>query len=187
MMQLRERRIVSRVVRFGLVALAIVIAATWVLRKADIRGGTPMHVESEAPAAATLGPGDVQIFNVDSTVDIILAGDRLSAGLSPQKLAEIRADIARSADRDTGGLGGSIAQMVKSTVADKISIRAVYPLADIRDVRHEDGRLLIHWKSGKESTLLGDKIKVDGDRDANRFRPEDAERLVAAIRARLSR
>jgi thimet oligopeptidase len=76
---------------------------------------------------------------------------------------------------------------VKSTVADKISIRAVYPLADIRDVRHEDGRLLIHWKSGKESTLLGDKIKVDGDRDANRFRPEDAERLVAAIRARLSR
>lgn len=184
-MQLRERRIVSRVVRFGLVALAIVIAATWVVRKADPRGGTPLRVESEAPAAATLGPGDVQIFNEDSTVDVILAGDRLSAGLAPGKLAEIRAEITRAGQGDTGGIGGSIAQIVKSTVADKLSIRAVYPLADISDIRQEDGRLLLEWKSGKETTLLGDKIRVEGNRDANRFRPEDAERLIAAVRARL--
>ena len=185
MTQLRDRRVVSRLIRFGLIALAIVIAGTWAIRKADPRGGTTLRVESEAPAAATLGPGDVQIFNEDSTIDVILAGDRLSAGLSPQKLAEVRADIARSGDRDTAGIGGSIAQMVKSTVAEKLSIRAVYPLADIRDIRHEDGQLRLEWKSGKESTLLGDKIRVEGDRDANRFRPEDAERLIAAVRARL--
>ncbi len=187
-MQLRERRIASRIIRFGLVALAIIIAATWVLRKADVRGGTPLRVEGQAPALETLAAGDVQIFNEDSTVDVILAGDRLSAGLSPQKLAEVRAEIARSTERDTSGIGGSIAQMVKKQVADKISLRAVYPIAEIRDIRYEDdGRLLIEWTSGKESTLLGDNIRVDNDRDANRFRPEDAERLIAAVRARQRR
>lgn len=186
MTQLRERRIASRVIRFGLVALAIVIAATWMLRKVDVRGGTPLRVEGAAPALETLAAGDVQIFNEDSTVDVILAGDRLSAGLSPQKLAEVRAEIARSTQKDTGGIGGSIAQIVKTTVADKISIRAVYPLAEIRDVHYEDnGRLRIEWTSGKESTLLGDNIRVDNDRDANRFRREDAERLIAAVRKRL--
>jgi hypothetical protein len=186
MTQLRERRIASRIIRFGLVALAIVIAAGWALSKADVRGGTSMRVEGEAPAMETLAAGDVQIFNEDSTVDVILAGDRLSAGLSPQKLAEVRAEIARSTEKDTSGIGGSIAQVVKKTVSDKISLRAVYPLADLRDLRYEDdGRLILEWKNGKETTLLGDNVRVDNDRDSNKFRRDDAERLIAAVRGRL--
>jgi hypothetical protein len=186
MTQLRERKLASRMIRFGLVALAIVIAATWALSKADIRSGTSVRVEGQAPPIETLAAGDVQIFNEDSTVDVILAGDRLSAGLSPQKLEEVRADIARSSAKDTSGIGGSIAQVVKKTVADKISIRAVYPLADIRDLRYEDdGRLILEWRNGKETTLLGDNVRVDNDRDANKFRRDDAERLIAAVRARL--
>jgi hypothetical protein len=68
-MELRERRIVSRFVRFGLVALAVVIAAGWMLRRVP----RPDHlvVERSAPAAAQLGAGDVQIFNEDGTVDVI--------------------------------------------------------------------------------------------------------------------
>ncbi len=186
MTQLRERRIAARVIRFGLVALAIVVAATWVLRKADIRGGTSVRVEGTAPPIETLAAGDVQVFNEDSTVDVILAGDRLSAGLSPQKLAEVRADLARSSESDTNGIGGSIAQVVKKTVAEKLSIRAVYPLADIRDLRYEDdGRLILEWRNGKETALLAENLRVDNDRDANRFRRDEAERLIAAVRARL--
>jgi len=182
-MEVRERRAASRVIRFGLVALGIVIAAGWMLRKVP----KPDHirVEGAAPAMETLAAGDVQIFNVSGTVDVILAGDRLSAGLSPQKLAEVRADLARSSDRDTSGIGGAIAATVKRTVAEKLSIRAVYPLAEIRDLRYDDGRLRVEWRTGRETMLLGDNIKVDGDADANRFRREDAERLIAAVRARL--
>lgn len=181
-MDVRQRRVVSRVARFGLVALAVVFAGSWMMRK--IPKPEHMRVESAAPPVETLGAGDVQIFNEDSTVDVILAGGRISAGLSPQKLAEVRADIARSGDKDTAGIGGSIAQLVKKTVADKIGIRAVYPVADIEDMRFDNGRILVRWRTGKESTLLGDNIQVDGDRDANRFRREDAERLISAVKAR---
>jgi hypothetical protein len=181
-MEVRERKTVSRVVRVGLVGLALVIAASWMWRKVP----KPDHVrvEGQAPAAQTLAAGDVQIFNEDSTVDVILSGDRLSAGLSPQKLAAVREEIARSTAKDTAGLGGSIAQLVKKTVSDKLSLRAVYPLADIEQLRYDDGRILIRWRDGKEGALLGDNIKVDNDRDANRFRRADAERLIAAVQAR---
>lgn len=186
-MELRERRIVSRLIRFGLVGLAIAIAGGWFMAK---RGAPTRHVrvEGAAPVTATLAPGDVQIFNEDGTVDVILAGDRLSAGLSPTKLAEVRAKIARSTDRDTAGLGGSIAQLVKQTVADKIGIRAVYPLAEISDMRYDDGRIIIRWRDGKEGALLGDdNIRVDDENLARRFRQEDVERLIAAVKARQRR
>lgn len=182
-MELRERRAASRVIRFSLVALGIVIAAGWLLRKVP----KPDHirVEGAAPTMETLAAGDVQVFNEDSTVDVILAGDRLSAGLSPQKLAAVRADLARSNEQDTAGIGGTIAATVKRAVAENLSIRAVYPLAEIRDLRYDDGRLRVEWRNGRETTLLGDNIKIDGDTDYNRFRAEDAERLIAAVRARL--
>ena len=79
--------------------------------------------------------------------------------------------------------GATIVAKVKQTVADKISLRAVYPLADIRDLRYEDdGRLILEWRNGKETTLLGDNVRVDNDRDSNKFRRQDAERLIAAGR-----
>lgn len=185
-MELRERRIVSRLIRFGLVGLAIVIAGGWFMARRGRPAPSHVRVEGAAPVAATLAPGDVQIFNEDGTVDIILAGDRLSAGLSPAKLAEVRAKITRSTAKDTSGLGGSIATLVKETVADKIGIRAVYPLADMRDLRYEDGRIIIRWRDGKESALLGDgNVRVDDESLGKRIRQEDAERLIAAVKARL--
>ncbi|HET9454626.1 MAG TPA: hypothetical protein VFO66_10120 [Gemmatimonadaceae bacterium] len=185
-MELRERRIVSRLIRFGLVGLAIVIAGGWFMAKRGRPSTSHIRVEGAAPVAVTLAPGDIQIFNEDGTVDVILAGNRLSAGLSPAKLAEVRAKIAQSTAKDTSGLGGSIATLVKETVADKIGIRAVYPLAEMRDLRYDDGRILIEWRDGKESALLGDgKIRVDDEDVARRFRREDAERLIAAVKARL--
>ena len=182
-MHVRERRFISRVVRFALVTLAIIIAGGWLLRK--VPKPDHLRVEAAAPPVETLAAGDLQIFNIDSTVDVVLAGDRLSAGLSPQKLAEVRADLARAEGNDSGGLGGSIAQFAKRTVADKISLRAVYPLAEMRDLRYDGEALIIQWRTGGESKLLGDNIRIDGNRNANAFRPEDAERLIAAVRARL--
>ena len=182
-MELRERRVVSRLVRFGLVALAVIIGLGWLAVKRSPRTDH-IRIEGAAPAVEALAPGDLRIFNEDSTVDVILAGDRISAGLSAQKLQAVREDLARSSAKDTSGLGGSIAQLVKSTVADKLGIRAVYPVADIADMRWDAGRILVTWTDGKESTLLGDNIRIDNDRNANRFRREDAERLIAAVRAR---
>lgn len=180
-MELRQRRVVSRFVRFGLVALAVVLAAGWFMKKRS--PGVDVQVESAAPAVETLAPGDVRIFNEDSTVDVIVAGDRISAGLSPHKIAEVRAQLARSAAKDTAGIGGAIASMVKSQVSDRIGMRMVYPIAEIRDVRYaDDGRIMLVSRDGREEALLG-SIKVDNEQ-SNRFRRADAERLIQAVKAR---
>ena len=181
-MQVRERRAVSRVIRAGLVVLAIVIAASWMIRK--IPKPDHLRVEGAAPAAETFAAGDMQLFSEDSTVDVILAGDRISAGLSPMKLAEVRQEIEESTAKDTAGIGGSIAQIVKKTVADKLGMRVAYPLSQMQDIWYDDGRIMIRRLDGKESALLGDNVQVDGDKPA-RFPRAEAERFVAAVKARL--
>lgn len=180
-MELRQRRLVARLVQVALIALAIAFAATWIFRRAPDRN---IEMQTRAPSVETLGPGDVQIFNVDSTVDLILKDNKIFAGLSPKTIAKVRAEIAKDTDKDTAGLGGAIAQLVKEQVADKIGTRVVYDVADIRDIRYRDEQIVLEWKRGGEQELFG-KIKVDKNRDTNRFRPEDAQRFIAAVKARM--
>jgi hypothetical protein len=73
--------------------------------------------------------------------------------------------------------------MVTQQVADKIDTRVVYDVQDIRDIRYDDPHIVIQWKRGGEERLFG-SVKVDGGRDANRFRREDAERFIAAVKER---
>jgi hypothetical protein len=179
---LRQRRVISRIVRFGLIALAVVLVAMWVQRRTPDRERLP-RMQADAPIVEALGAGDLQIFNVDSTVDVMLKGDRILAGLSPKTVAKVREEIARSTSKDTTGLGASIAQMVKQQVADKIATRVVYDVRDIRDIRYENEKLVIEWKRGGEQELFG-SVKVDRDREAGRFRPEDARAFIDAVNAR---
>ena len=180
-MELRQRRTVSRFVRVLLVALAVGIVIAWCAQRAPGGAATAMRMEASPPAA--LAAGDVQIFNVDTTVDLILQGTKIYAGLSPKVVERVRGELAKKTDKDTSGLGGAIAQLVKEQVADKIDTRVVYDIHDIRDIRYADPNIVIEWKRGGEERLFG-KVKVDGDRDANRFRREDAERFIAAVKER---
>ena len=179
-MELRQRRTISRFVRLLLVALAIGIAIAWCARRAP-SGATAMRMQSSPPAA--LSAADVQIFNVDTTVDLILQGTKIYAGLSPKIVERVRGELTKSTQKDTSGIGGAIAQMVKQQVADNIDTRVVYDVQDIRDIRYDDPHIVIQWQRGGEERLFG-SVKVDGDRDANRFRREDAERFIAAVKER---
>lgn len=180
-MELKERRTVSRLVRFGLLALAIILGASWMMRRVPGRG--TIGVETEVPTVDALGAGDLRIFNEDSTVDVILSGNQILAGLSPKMVAKVRADLQRSTERETTGVGGSIAMIVKKTVSEKIGMHVAYDVADVRDIRYDDGRLVLEWKRGGEHRLFG-KMKVEDDRDADRFREADARRFIAAFKAR---
>lgn len=180
-MELRQRRVVSRFLRVALVALAVGLAILWLQRRAPAGGDVDIQVE--APPIETLGPGDVQIFNEDTTVDLVLRGDRIYAGLSPKIVAKVRTEMAKEKDRDTTGLGGAIAHMVKQQVAEKIGTRVVYDVGTIRDLRYDDPNIVIEWKRGGEQRLF-ESVKVDGNRSANRFRREDAERFIAAVKTR---
>ncbi len=180
-MQLAQRRWVGRLIRIGLVVVAVMLVLSWVQRKSPVRGD--FRVQSEPPATTALGPGDVQIFNRDSAVNLILQGANVLAGLSPKTVAKVRADLEKSAVKDTSGLGGSIAQMVKKTVASAISTHVVYPLADIREIRYADGRFIIERMNGSTSELFGN-VKTDDRPLGGTFSDADAQRFVEAVRAR---
>lgn len=180
-MQLRQRRVVSRFIQISLIALAVGIAIAWVARR--VPETQEVRMQFDPPALTTLGAGDVQVYNVDSTLDLVLLGDKIYAGLSPQMVAKVREKLARESGRDTSGFGGAIATLVKQQVSEKIAARIVYDVHDISDIRYDEPNLVFEWRSGREQRPF-EKIQIDGNRNANRFTRAEAERFISAVKAR---
>jgi len=130
----------------------------------------------------TLGPGDVQITNADSSVDMAVVGQQIVVRLSDKTMAKVRqgTDTAKA----DSGFGGSIEKMVKRTVASALGQQYMYPLADVRDARYENGRIVLDV-NGSEPRLLAN-TQVGGKKVMESFRPDDAQRFVAAVNAKKS-
>lgn len=178
----RSKRWIAGIIRVLLVVAGVAIVVAWVWHRVP----RPSHLRVQvAPVPDSLGAGDLRIYNGDSTVDLVLQGSRILAGLSPRKVAEIRAKMDSERTSHAGGdtdLGSSIAQIVKSTVATAIGTHAVFPLAGIRDVRYDAGRVVVEGTDGRERPLF-EGVKLDGGRP-DAFRREDVERFRAAVQAR---
>jgi hypothetical protein len=181
-MDASSRRWVAGLIRFGLVILAIAVVASWVNWRRTPERKHRVSVQTDVPEHDSLRAGDLRIYNTDSSVDVILSGDRILAGLSPKTVGRIQSELDTSAATDSG-LGGSIASLVKKTVAGAIKTHMVYHLSDIRDVRYDRGRLVFEWMDGTDHNLFGD-IKVDRKPQGNTFHAEDAQRFIDAVRAR---
>jgi hypothetical protein len=177
-----SRRFIAGLVRVGLVVLAIVFVSGYFARKMPHK--SRIRVQTEVPSPEALGPGDMRIYNADSSVDLILVGDKILAGLSPKTIAKIQGGLEQSASRDTSGLGASISQMVKKSVAGAIGTHAVFPVSDIRDIRYENEQIVFERKDGSTHQLFGN-TRVDGGKVSNTFRAEDAEKFIAAVKARM--
>ena len=180
-----SRRFVAALVRLALVVLAVVVVGRYFKNKIFASRGS-VHVQREAPPAnEALGPGDMRIYSADSSVDLVLSGENILAGLSPKMVEQVKAEMDKQSDRgDTSGFAGSIKHLVKTSVAGAIGTHAVYRLADMRDIRYEDGRIVFEAKDGKQHDLFGN-TKVNGNKASNEFRPDDAQRFVEAARNRM--
>jgi hypothetical protein len=130
-----------------------------------------------------LGPGDVQITNADSSVDMAVVGQQIIVRLSDKTMAKVREETDTSKVKSSG-FGGSIERMVKKTVASALGQQYAYPLADVRDARYENGKIILDV-NGKEPRLLAN-TEVDGKKVMESFRPEDAQRFVTAVNAKKS-
>jgi hypothetical protein len=182
MIDVRHRRWVGRLIRVGLVGIAVLLVLAWIQRKSPVRGD--LRVQAEAPAVEALGAGDLRIFNRDSSVNLILQGANILAGLSPKTVAKVRADLEASTAKDTSGLGGSIAQLVKNTVAGAIGTHVVYPIRDIREIEYRGGQIVVVRRDGSTAELFKN-IQGDNKEELGRTFPEaDARRFVEAVRAR---
>jgi len=122
--------------------------------------------------------------SADEAESLVLSGDHILAGLSPKTIAKVKLKLDSSAARDTGGLGGSIGKLVKNSGAGAIGTHASYPLSEIRDIRFDGDQIVVDWKSGKHGELFGN-TKVNGENISSSFRPDDAQRFVEAVRARM--
>ena len=140
---MNSRRFVGGLIRFGLVILACWLVIGWVRRKLSSHN-PHVRVEAQAPPE-TLGPGDMRIYNADSSVDVVLMGDKILAGLSSKTVAKIKSGLDESRSGDTSGFGGMVSQIVKSSVAGAIGTHAVFPLAEIKDIRYADGKIRVQW------------------------------------------
>ncbi len=179
-----SRRMVGGLIRLALVVLAIAFVGRYFMRR--MGGVSHTRVRTEAAVLDSLAPGDMRIYNTDSTVDLVLKGDEILAGLSPKMVAKIQTQLDTSASHDTGGIGGSISQIVKRSVAGAIGTHAAFQLSDIRDIRYEGDQIVFEWKDGQQHQMFGG-TKVNHGRVSNSFRREDAERFVEAVKARLAR
>ena len=184
-MTVSSRRVVAGLIRFGLVLLAIVFVSGYFIHKRPARSKHTMRMETEVPPPSALAPGDMRIYNRDSSVDLILKGNSILAGLSPKTIAKVKDAVNEKTSGETTGIGGSIAQIVKSSVASAIGTHASYPLNEIRDIRYEDNTIVLEWKNGDEHELFRD-TKVDGEKVSRTFAQEDAERFIAAVKDRMA-
>ena len=167
-------------------ALASLVAA--ILLASCSRHGDADRAAASSSAAASSGTsasaaaGDVRIQTTTDELDLALTGDTISAGLASSALAKTR-QATDTAKVSATGLGGSIERMVKSSVQQGLSKRVAFPVSAVKDVRYEDGRIQFEWND--RPTRLFDQTKVNGKPFLESFRPDDAQRFVDAVRARI--
>lgn len=178
---MNSRRVIGGLIRVGLVFLAIWLVVGWVRRRVSSHN-THVRVEAQAPPDS-LGPGDMRLYNADSSVDIVLQGDKIFAGLSPKTVAKIKNGLDESRSGDTSGFGGMISQIVKSSVAGAIGTHAVFPLSEIQDIRYDGGKIHVKWTDGGDRELFNG-TSVNHQKVSDSFNDADAKRFVDAVRAR---
>lgn len=175
-----SRRLTAGLIRFALAILAIVLIVGFVKRR--LPKHRDLHVAA-APAPDSLGPGDLRIYNTDSTIDLVLKGDKILTGLSRKMVDQIKAELDTSTSKDTSGFGASISSMVKRSVAGAIGTHAAFPLTDVRDLRYVNGKVTFDWTDGRERQIF-ENTNINGKKASQSFREEDVQRLIAAVRAR---
>lgn len=183
-----SRRIIGGLIRVALVFVAIFAVSRYLNRGSSHKAASKhidMNVKLEANAPPdSLGPGDLRIYNSDSTVDLVLRGNDILAGLSPRLVEQIKAKIDTSTSKDSTGIGAGIAKIVKKSVAGAIGTHAVFPVADIDDIRYERDQIVIDWKSGRQHSIF-ENANVNNRKASKTFRQEDAERFIAAVKSRM--
>ena len=176
--------------RFGRLWIGVVVAAPLVIAACDRTkhrsGRQPDATFSTRDANRVLGPGDVLVMNTDSSIEIAVIGDSIVTGFGPR----VRAEVEKSTDSRSvsgSGFGASIEKMVKGAVASAMNHEVKYAIADVQDVRLEEGKLQFYGKDGSPMKILLESGKSSSRPISETFAPSEAERLIAAFHARKSK
>lgn len=126
-----------------------------------------------------LGPDRFAIHSEDGSVQMGLTQDFLYFALSDSVIAAARAEMDEDSTRREG-IGGAIAGLVRGGVDRALRFRARYDVADIRDVRWEDGRMVVDFVDPDHS--LSTNFEVDDRPIEEVFSQQDVEAFRQQLR-----
>ena len=142
-------------------------------RDAISERSTDLDLTSDVPGAPVQ-----TITTRDGHLDFGLTDEALWARLSEATRAEAAESMASETEGEQG-LGGAIARAVTGAVAEGLATAVAVPLAEVRDVRVENGRLVVEMADGDPSPFDG--METDGEPMLARFDADDAQRLADAF------
>lgn len=144
-------------------------------RDADTR-----FTDRDTTPVEQLGPNDMMMTTRDGAMQMGVVGDHITMRLAPKALDSLR--VATDTSKVEGsGFSASLEKMIKRGVASALQKEVQIPLADVRDVRYENGRLVFDWVN--KPVAAPDNTKSNGRDLLSSFSPEDSQRFVAAIKA----
>ena len=107
-----------------------------------------------------LGPDRMVIHSEDGALRLGLTDHVLYLALSDSIVDIARQEMEDSMPRE--GIGGAISGFVRGGVNRALSFRAKYPIERIRDIRWEDGRMVVDLEDGERA--FGDNFSASDDR-----------------------
>lgn len=136
--------------------------------------------DRDTTPAEKLGPNDMMMTTTDSTMQMGVIGDHITMRLAPKALDSIR--VATDTNKVEGsGFAASLEKTIKRSVATALQKQVEIPLADVRDVRYENGRIVFDWAN--KPAMAPDNTKTNGRDLLSSFSAQDSERFVAAVKA----
>ena len=167
----------------GFICVALVVATACGRHDSRDRGNVETQGNvANRDSALTLGPGDLKIVSEDSSVDLAVVGQRIVVRLSDKTMNKVRSETDTMGVKDSG-FGGSIERLVKKTVQSALGHQFEYPLSDVKSAKYENGAIVLTPKGDREPRLLAN-TKINGKKLMESFRPDDAQRFVAAVNAK---
>jgi hypothetical protein len=158
-------------------------------KEREPRNGTGLQIATGTNDSTALDGATAKITSTDGKVTLAVVRDSVVMQLSDSLRRSVQAtvDSSMKAERDGGGMGSSIANMVGGVVSKAVSgamgvaLRA--PASQVTDLRYENGRLYfkVDGANMKFST------HGTGSNDGALFAEADARQFIAAVEAAKAR
>lgn len=127
-----------------------------------------------------LGPDIHSVLSEDRLVKMGLTRDWVYFELSDSVRAEARAEL--DADAEAGGLKGFFGGIMRSLVGKALGFRARYAVAEIRDIRWEDGRMRIEFEDPDRSLDENLQVGEEGEPVTEQFAEDDVKAFAEVFR-----
>ncbi len=120
------------------------------------------------------------ITNRTDELELVLTTAGVALKLSEQKLAEIEKELDQErGDGDDSGVAANIKKFVLDSVENMLNQQVAYPLDSVREMRWEDGEIVIEVDG--EGFISFREVSVDGDMALETFNEKDALAFIAAF------